>query len=425
MFRLMLFEFKKIGRSNFARILIVALILFCIGFYAFTYVNTTRIEDEIQSIQSTIQFTEQDLNKQRETLKTAEGAEATELKNNITFYEEWLVGEQNKLELYNDENWQAILQQEIDEAEADAGSMRYNGQTHTFSHPTLFTLDTYVAISKWMQNNEITPLLPVDRHFSYVTLYDKEVISTSPAEAEMIMETFRKNSIKYSSSSIHYLYRLFEISFGFVGVIFFLFLFGDIVTKEGLGRNGPIHLLRTQPIHRDKILASKFLTTIVFSSITLISIIAFSIIVGGLFDRIGDWDYPVLIYGEERTFTLMGMGTFLLKASSLFLLILIFCYSILILFSILTKRSLITTGLTLGILLIGIGMSKELVTSTIAHYIPFQYFSVFNVLTNELALTMENFNISYVNGMVSLSISSVALLLITYIISVIQYRKSN
>lgn len=425
MFRLTLFEMKKIGKSNFSRILMLALLLFFIGYYVFIYINTIRVEDEIQVLKNDIQLTEQQLAELYKALETADDAEAAELNGNIDFYEEWAEKKQTNLALYEEENWEAVLQQEIDETEPVAGNMRYNGQTHTYTHPTLFTLETYIEMSKWMQEKEITPIFPVDRHLHYMTLYDREVLSSSPADAEMIMDSIRDYSNKYSPSSIHYLYRLFELMFGFFGVVFFLFLFGDIVTREGLGGNGPIHLLRTQPIRRDKILTSKYLAAILFSLMTIVGTIAFSIIVGGIFDRIGDWEYPVLIYGEERTFTFMGMGSFLIKASSMFMLILLFCLSILFLLSIMTKRVLITIGVTLGILLTGIYMSEELVTSNIAHYIPFQYFSVFDVITNEYALNMDNFKFTYMNGMVSLSVSSLIILLITYVFSIVQFRNSN
>ncbi len=411
--------------TTFFRILLVALLIFSIAYYVFIYMNTTRVEDEIKPIKEDIQRTELTIEENKLALESAEDTEIEEIEGTLEFNENWLEERQIELRLLEEHNWDAFLQKEIDQTEPDIGRMRYENQTHTYSHPTLFTLETYVAMSKWMQEKDIVPLLPWDKYYSYVTLYDREVNSTSAAEAEKIMNYIKENSNKYSSASIHYLFRLFGLLFSFIGAVFFLFLFGDIITKEGLGRNGPIHLLRTQPIKQYQILASKYLTVILTSLLLLLCAVIFSLIVGSIFDRLGDWDYPVLIYGEDRTFTLMGMGEVLIKATFLFMLILLFSYTILFLFSILTKRVLVAMGLTLGLLFIGMKMSGGLVTSSIAHYIPFQYFSVFEVVTNELALTLDNFNLTYTNGIISLGIASLVLLVVTYIISFVQSKKGN
>lgn len=423
--KLIIFEIKKLWNTIFFRILLVVLLVFFIAYYVFVYINTTRVEDEISPVKEEIQITEQRLEENRRALESAEGAKAMELQSSIEFDEDWLGKRQTTLELLEEENWDALLQIEIEETQPVIDTKKFQNETHTYTHPTLFTLETFVEMSKWMQDKDVTPLLPVDRYFSYVTLYDREVSSSSLEEAESIMNYIKENSNKYSSASIHFLFRLFGLLFSFTGVIFFLFLFGDIVTKEGLGRQGPIHLLHTQPIGRYKVLTSKFITAVFVSLFILVTAVGFSIIVGSIFDRFGDWDYPVLIYGEDRTFTLMSMGVFLIKAAGMFMLILLFCYSILFLFSIMTKRVVVSIGLTLVTLFIGLKMSGVLQTSSVTHYIPFQYFSVFEVLTNELALNMANFNITFTNGMISLSISSFVLLVVTYVVYSLQTKMGN
>ncbi|MEN2767608.1 ABC transporter permease [Ornithinibacillus xuwenensis] len=425
MLKLILFEIKKVWNTTFFRILLVALLVFIIGYYVFVYVNTTRVEDVIKPLKDDIQITEQAIEEDRNALEFADESDVRELEESIEFNENWLEERQTKVELLEKENWDALLQIEIEDTEPVIGQMRYENQTHTYSHPTLFTLETYVGMNKWMQDKGVIPLLPLDRFFAYMTLYDREVSSTSTAEAETIMEFLADNSNKYSSTSFHYLFRLFNLLFSLIGAVFFLFLFGDIVTKEGLGRNGPIHLLQTQPIGRNKIIASKFITAILVSIMILMCAVVFSVIMGSLFDRLGDWQYPVVIYGEDRTFTLMSIGVLLVKAIGMFMLILLFCYSILFLFSILTKRVLVAIGLTVVTVFIGYTISEELATSSIAHYIPFQYFSVTDVLTNELALTLDNFNLRYSNGLISLSIASLILFVVTYVVSIMQTKTGN
>jgi ABC-type transport system involved in multi-copper enzyme maturation permease subunit len=413
-------------KTFFFRILILALLVFLMAYYVLVYINTTRIVDVIKPLKDDIQRTELAIEGDKIALENAEDSEVRGIEDSLEFNESWLEERQAEVEVLEEENWDAFLQMEIEDTEPHIDRMRYENQTHTYSHPTLFTLETYVEMSKWMQEKNVTPLLPMNRYFYYVTFYDQEVNSTSRTEADSIMNYIRENSNnKYSSTSMHYLFRLFGILFSLIGVVFFLFIFGDIVTKEGLGQNGPIHLLKTQPIRHYKIIASKFLTVILSSFFLLLSAVVFSIMVGGIFDRFGDWHYPVLIYGQDRTFTLMSMGVFLVKATAMFMLILLFSYSILFLFSILTKRVLVAIGLTIGTLIVGMRLGGELLTSSVSQYIPFQYFSVFEVLTNELALTSDNFNLTYMNGITSLGMVSFVLLVITYGLSIVQSKKGN
>ncbi|SHF71172.1 ABC transporter permease [Ornithinibacillus halophilus] len=423
MLKLIVFEMKKIVNSSFFRILMIVFLLFFLAYYVYVYINTERVEDEIRNLETMIQTFEQFIQEKEIALESAEGAEAANIQSEIDFQREWVAKDKATLELYEQKDWKAILQQEIDQQEPQIGQMRYFNQTHTYTWPTLFTVETYVEMSKWMRDKEVTPLLPINS-MSWITLYDQDMNVQGMSEEEALKD-LAERSDKYSSTSIHYLHQFFGLLFSIFGAVFFLFLFGDVVTKEGFGRNGSIHLLRTQPVHRDTILASKFLTVILLSTIILLGTVVLSMLTGVIFDGFGDWEYPVLIYGEDRTFTLINLGTFLIKAVGMFMMILLFCYSILFLFSVITRRVLAAIGLTLAVLLIGTRWSGEFVTSSIAHFIPFHYFQVLDVVTNEMAVTMDNYNFSYTNGMVSLGITSLIVLIVTYGISVLQYRNSN
>jgi ABC-type transport system involved in multi-copper enzyme maturation permease subunit len=420
MFRLIQFEIKKLFKLIFFRIILMALLLFFLAYYVFIYINTVSSDDEITKLESSIQKQAQSLAEREEKLETAEGGEAAEIQREIDFWKDWLEKDKATLQYYKEEDWASILQQEIEKAEQTAGGLEYTGQTHTYTYPTLFTAQSYGDKSNWMIDKKVTPLFPVGEMF-WITLYDREFLSEE-GPSEEIKDLYIEQSKQYSASGLYYLYHFFGIFFGIIGAVTFLFLIGDIVTKEGFIRDGPINLLRTQPIHRNKILVSKFITVMLLSFLVLLTIVLLSFMIGTIFDRFGDWEYPILIYGEDRTFTFMTLGMFLLKSTGMFLLILLFCFSILFLFSILTKRVLITMGLTLSVFVIGIRWSEELMTSSFAHLVPFHYFKVFDVISNEFALTMDNFNFSYMNGLISLGVSSLVILFITYGISIIQNR---
>src|SRR5699024_6095666 len=108
----------------------------------------------------------------------------------------------------------------------------------------------------------VVPVYPIDQA-SALTAYD---VFDDP-KGEKFSETYSK---KYSSSGIYFLNHIFNTAFGIFGVFFFLFLFGDIMTKEGMDRGGSIQLLHTQPIHREKILMMKIIAVIVMTFLILL-----------------------------------------------------------------------------------------------------------------------------------------------------------
>lgn len=424
-FRLIQFEIIKVFKSTFFRLLMLGFLLLLVMYYIYIYINTTRLEDITQSLEATIKTTESYIQQIEDQLKESnDESESSALRSDLEFWQEWLEKDKHKLALYEQDNWNELMQLEIISGEELIGKLEYVNQTHTYTYPTHFSAKTFVERSKWMQEKEVTPILPLDL-YSWMTYYDQEISSVEGMEPEDAIELQEERSTEYSSTGVHFIYHFFNLLFGIAGAVFFLFLFGDVVTKEGLGRNGPIYLLRTQPIHRDNILIGKFITVMLLTVLILFGSVVISLLMGSIFDRIGDWEYPVLVYGEDRSFTLIGMGTYLIKASGLFFMLLLFCYSILFLFSVITRRVLIALGLTLVILYVGIRIGSEVAISGIAQYIPFQYFSVSKILTNELALSIENFQISFASGMVSLGISSLILILVTYIISVVQAKFGN
>ena len=419
MIKLIQFEMKKIVKSNFFRIILLGFCIFIVAYYVFIYLNTMRVEDLIVEAESTVQSNNENLERLRDSLDASDEQGKKQIESDLEFWEEWSKEDEIKLKALRENDWTTLLKQEI--AKDEDNLSRYTRDDYyTSSWATPFTTETRLEEYRWLIEREIAPLLRYD-YWSYMTAYDLHFPIEGGSEEEFKADIV-KFSTKYSSTGMYYLNHLFRLLFGVSGAIFFLFLFGDIVTKEGLGRNGPIHLLQTQPIRRDKVLLSKFLTVLLSSVFILVGTSIFSLILGTVFDSFGYWNYPVLIYGEEYSYSFMNMSTFILKSAFLFFMILLFCYSILFLYSILTKRASIALGLTIATIIMGIKLSEESVLSSLAPYIPFHYFSVPQVLTMELAVLLKNFDFSYMNGLISLGVSSFIILAVTYIVSVMQYK---
>ena len=417
--KLIQFEMTKIIRSNFFRIMLLALCTFIVAYYAFVYMNTTRVEEVITEEEEHVQMSNEQLQLLRESLDSSDGNEKKRIENELEFSENWSKEVEITLKAYQEKDWTTLLNQAIAKDE-DFMDGRTREDYFASSWPTLFTTETRVEEYRWLVEREIAPVLRLFI-YSYMTIYDVHFPIIGGSEEEH-KEMTVKLSTKYSSTGIYYLNHLSLLIFGVLGAMFFLFLFGDIVTKEELGRNGPINLLQTQPINRDKVLLSKFLTVLISSILILVGISIISLVIGTIFDSFGFWNYPVLIYGEEYSFAFMNMSTFIIKSALLFFMILLFSYSILFLYSILTKRASTAIGLTIVTLILGIRLSEESILSSLAPYVPFNYFSVTQVLTMELAGSLKNFDFTYTNGLIALGIASFIVLVVTYIVSVIQYR---
>ncbi|WP_042225099.1 ABC transporter permease [Oceanobacillus manasiensis] len=412
------FELKKMARSTFFRVLLIGCLLFILSYYIYVHIHTLHTDDLILENEADISRMQSEINNIEVAIEAGElDAEDKETAGNLEFNKEDIEVKQQEIEHFRNGEWTPLLNKEIEQYEQHVDNRIFRDEYYSAAWPTLVTEESRLEYHKWLRDKDITPVYPIDL-FSWVTLYDQVY---EPPDMEAFLKEF---STKYSSTGIYFTNHVFTFVFNILGACFFLFLFGDMVTKEGLGKNGSIQLLRTQPIRRSKLFIGKFLTILLVTFLLLFGTVLLSFILGAIFDRFGDWDYPVLIYGEEFSFSFMNMGTFLLQSASLFFLVLIFCYSILFLFSIITKKALVSIGLTIAILFAGIGLSADSVMSMIAPYIPFHYFSVREVITNELALTLENSSFSFNQGMIVLAVSSLLLWLVAYGVTILQKRFS-
>src|SRR5690625_6516961 len=108
----------------------------------------------------------------------------------------------------------------------------------------------------WLKKHYIKPILP-ENMFGTMTIYDRQ------HDSPEIEESISRYSNKFSTNAFYFLYKFLSYFFSMLGIGFFLFLFVDIVKKEGIGAYGSANLLFTQPLTRGKIYISNFLTLIV------------------------------------------------------------------------------------------------------------------------------------------------------------------
>ncbi|MUV38689.1 hypothetical protein JNUCC1_02543 [Lentibacillus sp. JNUCC-1] len=406
MFQLILFEFKKVYKSLFFRLMLLLIILLIITYYIFVYMNTVRTDHLIADEKMKISQLEQTIAEQEQS----EGNSVNDINS------DQLTKTQKKVQALEQKDWHTLLDIEIKQMEPGMSQrmdLEYMGPSQW---PSFFTEVSFLEKYRLMRDRDIAPVLPI--HFvSQRTIYDVTY------ETSLLEKSVLEYSNKYSSVGLNFLNRMFQTSLGVIGAAFFVFLFGDMFTKEGLGRHGPIHFLRTQPLHFWRIMVGKVLVALALSAAVLFGVIVVSLLMGTVFDRFGDYDYPVLVYGDDFTFSFMNMSTLLIKSVGLFLMVLLFCYLLLMFYSIITKRAVLAIGLTLATVFIGASLSEPLGALDVVPLNPFQYFSVVDVATQELAASLQNFNISFTNGLIVLATASALLALAVYIVTQIKLRQ--
>lgn len=413
MLELVQFEIKKIITSPFFRILILLVGLATIFYYGHVYKEANELYDqEVSAHEYWIDEYDRDMKENQELIDSGDLDDdvRTSLIRESEFMKEQIENSTVLFEAYSEKDWKRIVEvtNEAEEQWIKGGGFEYDDES--FDQRT-FTFAANINRNKLILERDVIPILPIDYSITYHN-FDE----TDDEEARNRM---KKGALKYSPSTLYYLFMIFSISFSVIGVILSIFLFGDVLTKEGIGQNGSIQLLYTQPIRKYQVLISKVLALIILTVGIIGSMWLLASILGLTFDRFGDGNYPIMVYGEEFTFTFINLSTYLVQAMILFGLVLLFSYSLLLLLSILTKRTLSAVGATIIIILVGTSIGTEKIFSSVIPYIPFNYFSVHEVITNELAITIDNFKVTYSLGIISL----VSSILIIWMILLFMMRK--
>ncbi|HLS35379.1 MAG TPA: ABC transporter permease subunit [Bacillota bacterium] len=411
--KLLLFEIKKIIRSRYSMILLLLLLLAIGTFFIYSHTQAETIEDRMEILEETTAMLEhehiRDLEKQIEEDPSLE--EDHEVQEQLAFLQQQLKEEETELLALQEQDWQTLYSLDIEKDKERIEELEdpYYPFRNMVKWPTDFSERVTYHQMVWLKEHDIKPILPYNI-FGTMTIYDRQ------HDSPEIEESISRYSNKFSTNAFYFLYKFLSYFFSMLGIGFFLFLFADIVTKEGIGAYGPANFLFTQPLTRGKIYISKFLTLIVSTVVVFLDLSFFSLLLGVVFDDLGSWNYPILIYQPEEEFMFMPLLSFIGIASLLFLMVLLFCYSILLLASLLTKRLTIAIGITFIIIIIGTIFSSS-ADSSWAAFNPFHYFQVYDIVSLEMAALEDNFRMNWQNGLITLAISSALLLSGTYFLA--------
>ena len=284
MLRLIQFEAIKAFKSTFFKVVLLAFTVFIIAYFAYVYMNTTRVEELQTEAEGRLFRVKSEL----EELGTSVAAgkldrDSKEYKERKSDLEDFFLPRYGKeIEAYQAKDYNRMLDMEIEHRTQFIQPRLAYGDFWSREWRSLFTDQSSYEKLKWMREREIRPLLPLSS-FADMTVYDQYF------DDARMEEFITKFSTKYSSDGVHYANHLLTLLFGVLGAAIFIFLFGDVVTREGLGANGPIHLLRTQPIHWYQVMISKFFMVLGGTVLLLAAIGGLALLLGIVLTGSGTW----------------------------------------------------------------------------------------------------------------------------------------
>lgn len=353
---------------------------------------------------------------------------AKNMKEALKFEQNELILLREAIKGYEKQDWIPLLEYQLHknrfsngEFETESGNLGSTIRTFVSS----LSLEASITEKHWLIDRKIQPV------------YSGEFINTifhdwgSPTgDMHDRGKEWEEENEKLAANGLYSLYHYFNIFLYFLPVILFLFLFGGGLAEER-GKQDTIRFLKTQPIGKRSLFTGKFVYSIGISILSSIGFILFVVLIGTIFDRFGDWYYPILHYDSKsiveaanyagnRPFNMdvgyhfKPLGEVLLKNVSLFLCILVFVLTIAHVFALWFKNKFTVLASTIIFTVVGYVLSANFMENK-AHLSPFTYFDIARITNGEIATILDNSAVNVLSGVVVLVISTVILLLIGYL----------
>jgi len=265
------------------------------------------------------------------------------------------------------------------------------------------------------------------------------------------MDSNQKNSMKLELQKYKYLYdnninpknenglnafNFIKTLFMILGTIFIavgvMVFTGDMVSGEFTPPT--MKILLTQPVSRAKVLASKFISVAVVSTVLIIAVELLSFIIMGLIFGFGDASYPIIAgttykwdlaksaYGGHPMIAVAGSsyiistGEFVFRMFLLQTLFIITCVSVGFMLSSIVKSSMVSVSLSI-VLVVALTILVEMpALKKVAQYMFTSYGAVGSILTGEMVLRYNNPNVTTAFGVGTLIVTSIVCYLISHIV---------
>ncbi|MBP3041609.1 hypothetical protein J9303_19395 [Bacillaceae bacterium Marseille-Q3522] len=282
-----------------------------------------------------------------------------------------------------------------------------------------FTVDVSMAEKHWLMERNIQPVFAGEFTFTIFHQLHEEVI-----------DEFKENNRKIDHSGLFSLYNYFENFNYFIPMILFLFLLGGGFASER-GKKNTLHFLKTQPISLKNIFLGKVMNATSVSVCSCMTIFGFIVLIGSLFNRFGDWAYPILHYDHPSVvatsaytgmksignngFHFIPLGEYLVQSIGLFLLCLLFLLVLTIFLSLFFKNQLTVFTTAILIAIVGYFVSVDYFVE-MAYLSPFTYFNIHKIMNGELSILFDNPSINIYTGSFVLLSAILILLIVGYLL---------
>lgn len=292
-------------------------------------------------------------------------------------------------------------------------------KVHNYSPYSIFGYETAIAQKEWMKEFAVKPVFAGT---SIPNIHDQW-----KEEHRKEKKWNEQMNRKVDHSGLFMLYMYFRDYLYFIPLLLFLILLGAGFSGER-GKRPTIHVLQTLPIMKRSLFFGKMLNSSVVSIGSAVGVFLFAVLVGTVFNRFGDWMYPVLHYRskqEVQSFDYTGMrafeggyhfiplGEYVLKTMLLYVCVTLFLLALTNVLGLFIRQPLIVYILTGIFSVTGYLLSWNL--DEFAPYSPFLYLNIPKIVNGEIMTLMNNPMIGLYMGCVIVLGATVFLLLLAYV----------
>lgn len=339
-----------------------------------------------------------------------------ETKKTIALFEEQLEKGERAFSAYEEGNWIPFYEYQLFENRF----MNKEFDTEFFINNRIdyigkMSVDASLVEKEWLMEHHIQPVFAGE----FVTTIFHNWGEGQAAEQGEWEEANRK----VDSSALFTLYLYFQQHVYFIPVILFLLLLGGGLAAEK-GKTPSIRLLLTQPLTLRQLFQGKWLTSVAIALVSCLAMFVIVLLTSTIFDRFGDWNYPVLVYdsvgaayapnysgyfSQGMGFHFIPLGNYLLQSIMLFLLLVVFLMTLTHFCAVFMKHAFTVFAFVTLLVAAGYALSTKVLIES-AHLVPFTYLNVSRITNGELSAVLNNEGITYLTGSLVLLVSTVLIM---------------
>jgi len=289
---------------------------------------------------------------------------------------------------------------------------------------TYFGYEAGMARTKWMQEHNMRPI--------FTGHYIPNIHDRWEPENRNEQASFEEGNREADHSGLFMLFMVFRDYLFIIPLVLLLYLTGAGFAGER-GKRPTLRLLTTLPISRGSLFLGKVLNASVVAIISAVGLFLFTVLIGTIFNRFGDWMYPILRYHskqEVQSFDYTGLrafeggydflplGEYVLQALLLYVCITLFLVALTNSIGLFIRQPLVVYLLTALLSIGGCLLSGQ--AETLAPYSPFLYLNLPKILNGELLALLNNPAITVSTGCAVLLGAS--LLLIAVVSSILRSK---